>query len=122
MGTELLERQHSRGGSTRVALAWASYKAVPAKPKVACMMEIEISPVADEVEEQLSLDAYLETWPHESFGLPEVQAFKAGLLDHADLLARQDGVVLGCGFAALFPGLPKSPRVMITVPPGKRCR
>jgi GNAT superfamily N-acetyltransferase len=86
------------------------------------MMEIEISPVTDEVEEQLSLDAYLETWPHESFGLPEVQAFKAGLLDHADLLARQDGVVLGCGFAALFPGLPKSPRVMITVPPGKRCR
>jgi GNAT superfamily N-acetyltransferase len=51
-----------------------------------------------------------------------VLAFKAGLLDHADLLARQDGVVLGCGFAALFPGLPESPRVMITVPPGHRGR
>ena len=83
---------------------------------------IQVAPVADEADEQLSLDAYLETWPHESFGLPEVLAFKAGLLDHADLLARQDGVVLGCGFVALFPGLPESPRVMITVPPGHRGR
>ena len=77
---------------------------------------IEVSPVANEAEEQLSLDAYLETWPHEQFGLPEVQAFKAGLLDHADLLARENGTVLGSGFAALFPGLPESPRVMVTVP------
>ena len=47
---------------------------------------------------------------------------QASLLDYADLLARQDGVVLGCGFAALFHGLPNSPRVMITVPPGHRGR
>ncbi|MGZ4439471.1 MAG: N-acetyltransferase family protein [Gaiellaceae bacterium] len=77
---------------------------------------IEVSPVADEADEQLSLDAYLETWPHESFGLPEVQAFKASLLDHVDLLARDNGAVLGSGFAALFAGLPESPRVMVTVP------
>ena len=56
---------------------------------------IQVAPVAGKAEEQLSLDTYLETWPHESFGLPEVLAFKAGLLDYADLLARQDGVVLG---------------------------
>ncbi len=31
---------------------------------------VEIAPVADEAEEQLSLDAHLETWPHERFGLP----------------------------------------------------
>jgi GNAT superfamily N-acetyltransferase len=79
---------------------------------------VEVAPVADEAEEQLSLDAYLKTWPHESFGLPEVHSFKASLLDHADLLARQDGLVLGSGFAALFPGLPESPRVRITYPPG----
>ena len=83
---------------------------------------IEVAPVADEADERLSLDAYLETWPHESFGLPEVLSFKASLLDHADLLARQDGVLLGSGFAALFPGLPESPRVMITVPPARRGR
>jgi GNAT superfamily N-acetyltransferase len=81
-----------------------------------------VYPCAGEADEQLSLDAYLETWTHESFGLPEVQAFKASLLDHVDLLAREDETVLGSGFAALFPGLPKSPRVMVTVPPGQRRR
>ena len=83
---------------------------------------VEVAPVADAAEEQLSLDAYLETWPHEQFGLPEVQAFKASLLDYADLLAREDGTVLGSGFAALFPGLPESPWVMVTVPPRHRRR
>ena len=81
---------------------------------------IEVSPCADEADEQRSLDAYLETWPHESFGLPEVQAFKASLLDHCDLLARENGAVLGSGLAALFVGLPESPRVMVTVPPPHR--
>ena len=83
---------------------------------------VEVAPVADEAEEQLSLDTYLETWSHESYGLPEVQAFKASLLDHADLLAREDGAVLGSGFVALFPGLPESPRMMLTVPPRNRGR
>jgi len=83
---------------------------------------VEVAPVAGEIEEQLSLDTFLETWPHESYGLPEVQAFKASLLDHADLLAREDGAVLGSGFVALFPGLPESPRVMLTVPPRNRGR
>jgi GNAT superfamily N-acetyltransferase len=83
---------------------------------------IEVSPVTDEAEEQFSLDAYLETWPHEQFGLPEVHAFKVSLLDHTDLLAREGGNVLGSGFAALFAGLPESPRVMVTVPPRHRGR
>ena len=59
---------------------------------------VKVAPVADEADERLSLDAYVETWSHETFGLPEVQAFKTSLLDYADLLARQDGVVLGSGF------------------------
>ncbi len=83
---------------------------------------IDVYPCTDEADEQLSLDAYLETWPHEQFGLPEVQAFKASLLDHADLLAHENGTVLGSGFVALFPGLPESPRVMVTVPPRHRGR
>jgi len=85
-----------------------------------CGEMVDVRPVANEAEEQLSLDAYVETWPHDSFGIPEVQWFKASLLDHADLLAREDGVVVGSGFAALFPGLPEQPRLMVTVPP--RCR
>ena len=83
---------------------------------------VDVRPIANEAEEKLSLEAYGETWPHDSFGLPEVQWFKASLLDHADLLAREDGVALGSGFAALFPGLPDRPTVMVTVPPRHRRR
>ena len=83
---------------------------------------VEVTPVADETEEQLSLDAYSETWPHDSFGLPELQWFKASLLDHADLLARDRDEVLGSGFAARFPGLPERPTVFVTVPPSQRRR
>ena len=83
---------------------------------------ISISPVADEHEEQLSLDAYQAAWPHERFGLPEVQSFKRQLLDHADLLAREDGALLGSGFAALFHGFPERPTVFVTVPPSRRRR
>jgi GNAT superfamily N-acetyltransferase len=83
---------------------------------------VEVAPVANEADEQLSLDRYMETWPHESYGLPEVHAYKASLLDHADLLAREGGVVLGSGLVVLFPGLPESPRATITVPPGRQRR
>jgi mycothiol synthase len=83
---------------------------------------VDVRPVGDETEEQLSLDAYVETWPHDSFGLPELHWFKQSLLDHADLLAREDGAVLGSGFAALFPGLPDRPTVFVTVPPAHRRR
>jgi GNAT superfamily N-acetyltransferase len=83
---------------------------------------IHVTPVSDEAEERLSLDAYIETWPHDSFGLPELQWFKASLLDHADLLAREGGVVLGSGFAALFHGLPERPTVFVTVPRPNRRR
>jgi GNAT superfamily N-acetyltransferase len=83
---------------------------------------LEISPVAGEAEEQLSLDAYQATWTHEQFGLPEVQAFKASLADHADLLARENGAVLGSGFAAVFSGLRDRVTVFVTVPPPHRRR
>jgi mycothiol synthase len=83
---------------------------------------VDVSPVSDETEEQLSLDAYVETWPHDSFGLPELQAFKASLVDHADLLARADGEVLGSGFAALFAGFRDRITVFVTVPLANRRR
>jgi GNAT superfamily N-acetyltransferase len=83
---------------------------------------VDVTPVRNEAEEQLSLDAYVETWPHDSFGLPEVQAFKASLVDHADLLAREDGELLGSGFAALFPGFRDRATVFVTVPPLQRRR
>jgi GNAT superfamily N-acetyltransferase len=83
---------------------------------------VDVRPIADDAEEKLSLDAYVETWPHDSFGIPELQAFKAGLVDHADLLARKDGAVLGSGFAALFPGFRDRITVFVTVPAANRRR
>jgi GNAT superfamily N-acetyltransferase len=75
---------------------------------------VDVRPIADETEEQLSLDAYVETWPHDSFGIPELQAFKAGLIDHADVLAREDGAALGSAFGALFPGFRDRITVFVT--------
>jgi len=66
---------------------------------------MDVAPIANDADEQLSLDAYVATWPHDSFGIPELQAFKAGLVDHADLLAREDGAVLGSGFRGALPRL-----------------
>jgi GNAT superfamily N-acetyltransferase len=83
---------------------------------------VEVTAVANEAEEQRSLDAYNETWPHARYALPELQAFKSGLLDHADLLARSQGEVLGSGFAAIHPGFPERPFVLITVPEPYRRR
>ena len=83
---------------------------------------VDVGPIANDAEEQLSLDAYVATWPHDSYGIPELQAFKAGLFDHADLLAREDGAVLGSGFAALFPGFRDRITVFVTVPAPNRRR
>jgi len=83
---------------------------------------VEVRPVADEAEELLSHDAYVKTWPHDSFGIPELQAFKASLVDHADLLAWEDDAVLGSGFAALFPGFRDRITVFVTVPAPNRRR
>ena len=85
-------------------------------------MVVEVRPIADDTEEKLSLDAYVETWPHDSFGNPELQAFKAGLVDHADLLALEESAVLGSGFAALFPGFRDRITVFVTVPAPNRRR
>jgi GNAT superfamily N-acetyltransferase len=83
---------------------------------------VDVRPIADDAEEKLSLDAYVETWPHDTFGIPELQAFKSSLVDHADLLARENGTVLGSGFAALFPGFRDRITVFVTVPIRNRRR
>ena len=83
---------------------------------------IEVSPIADEAEEQLSLDVYNEVWPHDRVGLAEVHSYKSGLVDHVDLLARIDGEVTGSGFAALQPQVPDRVVALVTVLPTQRRR
>ena len=62
---------------------------------------VDVSPCANEADEQRSLDVYSEVWPHDRIGLAEVRSFKASLRDHADLLARIEGEVVGSAFASI---------------------
>ena len=83
---------------------------------------IEVSPIADEAEEQLSLDLYNAVWPHDEYTLAEVRSFKAGLVDHIDLLARVDGEAAGSGLALIGPNRPELVFAVVTVLPGYRRR
>ena len=67
---------------------------------------IEVSPIAGQADEQLSLDLYNEVWPHDKVTLDEVHSFKAGLTDNVDLLVRLDGEAVGSGFPLIGPNRP----------------
>ncbi|MDX6489792.1 MAG: hypothetical protein QOD43_37 [Gaiellaceae bacterium] len=64
---------------------------------------IDLSPVTDEADEQLSLDLYNTVVPHERVSLNEVHSFKASLVDHVDLVARLDGEAAGSALAVIGP-------------------
>ena len=81
---------------------------------------MEIVSCTDEADEQASLDVYNEVWPHDRIGLAEVHSFKASVVDHLDLIARIEGVVVGSGFAAIQPQRPELVFVLITVLAGQR--
>jgi GNAT superfamily N-acetyltransferase len=83
---------------------------------------IEVSPIANEAEEQLSLDLYNAVWPHDEYTLAEVHSFKAGLVDHIDLLAHVDGDAGGSGLALIGPNRPELVFAVVTVLPGHRRR
>jgi GNAT superfamily N-acetyltransferase len=68
---------------------------------------IDVSPIADAAEEQLSLDLYNVVFPNEKVGLDAVHSFKASVVDHIDLLARVDGEAAGSALAVIGPNRPK---------------
>jgi mycothiol synthase len=68
-----------------------------------CSCVIEVSPVADEAEEQLSLDVYNAVIPWDRVGMAEVRSFKESMVAHLDLLARVDGTVAGSAVVVVFP-------------------
>jgi GNAT superfamily N-acetyltransferase len=76
---------------------------------------VDVSPIADEAEELLSLDVYNDVWPHDRVGLSEVHSFKNGVLEHVDLLARIDGAVAGSAVAAIQPQRPELVFALVTV-------
>jgi len=83
---------------------------------------IEVSPIADEAEEQLSLDLYNAVWPQDEYTLAEVHSFKAGLVDHVDLLVHVAGEAAGSGLALIGPNRPELVFAVVTVLPGLRHR
>jgi mycothiol synthase len=83
---------------------------------------VEIVSCTDEADEQASLDVYNEVWPHDRIALAEVHSFKASVVDHLDLIARIEGVVVGSGFGAIQPQRPELVFVLITVLAGQRRR
>jgi GNAT superfamily N-acetyltransferase len=64
---------------------------------------IDLSPVTDEADEQLSLDLYNTVVPQERVGLDEVHSFKASVVDHVELVARIDGDAAGSVLAVIGP-------------------
>jgi GNAT superfamily N-acetyltransferase len=83
---------------------------------------VDVSPIAGEADEQLSLDLYNEVWPHDRVGLAEVRSFKAGVLEHLDLLARIDGAAAGSAVAAIQPQRPELVFALVTVRSAQRRR
>ncbi len=64
---------------------------------------IEVSSVANEAEERLSLEIYNACWPHEAVTLAEVHSFKQAMVECLDLLARLDGEPAGSAVATIQP-------------------
>ena len=83
---------------------------------------VTVSPVADEAEEELSLDVYNAVWRHDPITLDESRSFRAGSLEHVDLLARADGEAAGSAVAAIQPQRRELVYVLSTVVPEHRRR
>ncbi len=83
---------------------------------------IEISPYADEADEQRGLDVYNAIWPEDRIGLEEARSYRAGQLDNVDLLARIDGVVSGAAIGSIQPQWPGFVAAFVSVLPEARHR
>ena len=64
---------------------------------------IEVSRVADEAEERLSLEIYNAVWPQEAVTLDEVHSFKRAVVEYLDVVARVDGEPAGSAVVTIQP-------------------
>jgi mycothiol synthase len=83
---------------------------------------IEVFPVANEGQEQLSLELYNAVWPHDAVTLDEVHSFKRAMVECVDLLARLDGEPAGSAVASIQPQRRDLAYVLLTVSSGHRRR
>jgi GNAT superfamily N-acetyltransferase len=85
-------------------------------------VDIEIQPAADGESERLSVDIYNTVWPKNAITIDEVRSWKRSTRDHADYLARAEGMPAGSAVAAIQPARPTLAFVLITVLPEHRTR
>jgi mycothiol synthase len=64
---------------------------------------VDVSTVANEAEELVSLEIYNTVWPQEAVTLDEVHSYKKTTVECLDLLARLDGEPAGSAVASIFP-------------------
>jgi GNAT superfamily N-acetyltransferase len=83
---------------------------------------LEVTPCADEPDEQVSLDVYNAVWPHDTFTMDDVRSFKASVRDHVDYLARIDGSAVGSAVGVIFPQRVDRVFTIVTVLAGQRRR
>ena len=83
---------------------------------------IEISPHANEADEQRGLEVYNAIWPEDSIGVEEARSYRAGQLDNVDLLARIGGVVGGAAIGSIQPQWPGFVSAFVSVLPAYRRR
>jgi GNAT superfamily N-acetyltransferase len=83
---------------------------------------LEVTPSAEEREEQASLDVHNAVWPHDRITMDEVRSFRASVLAYVDLLARIDGVVAGSAVAVVLAQRPDRVFALATVLPEHRRR
>jgi mycothiol synthase len=83
---------------------------------------IEVSHVADEAEERLSLEVYNTVWPHDAVTLAEVHSFKRSVVECLDLVARVDGEPAGSAVVAIWPQRRDLAFLLSTVLPEHRRR
>ncbi|MGB2875353.1 MAG: GNAT family N-acetyltransferase [Gaiellaceae bacterium] len=82
----------------------------------------EISPCADEAEEQASLDVYNAVWSHDAVSMDEVRSFKTTVTAYVDYLARIDGEPVGSAVGVIQPQRPDHVFVLAGVLPEQRGR
>lgn len=63
---------------------------------------LEVTACVDEEDELTSLDLYNTVWPHHAVTIDAVHAFRDSSQGYVDLLAREDGAVVGSAVGAIF--------------------
>lgn len=81
---------------------------------------LEMTPCADERDEQVSLDVYNAVWPHAAFTMDEVRSFKESVRAHHDVVARLDGAPVGSAFTVIVPHRSDRVLTIVTVLPSHR--